>query len=662
MSYQQNIQKLRENPETENIGKKWDDVELNKLLSEVKNKMSFTDIAKSHKRTEGSIRSKLLALALYYINKKEKTIEEASEIVATPIKTINEYIEKLNNKVTKPKSDKTKEPKLKDLTIPQDENEQIEPPKPKPVIKLNFEQQKALETFKKGGNLFLTGPAGTGKSVTLSKIIEFCESKIIRYGVTATTGTAAFLIGGKTLHSYLGIGLGKDSAKDIYEYVRYKLKHTADKLREISVLIIDEISMLEQDLFVKISKYLSLIRRNSKPFGGLQVVLTGDFCQLEPVTGDFCFKNEEWARLCLECVYLHKLVRQDGDIEFQNMLSKLRYGKCTEKIYQKLLSLKNTEFGEVKPTMLYPKNANVDIINKREYDKLIESGAKKAEYKFQCSYLAKNKEKTLKWIKSLDIPDSVELCIGAQVVVLANLNQDAGIVNGTRGVVINLKNKSVIIKRVDNSTYEIEYFKTTNVEDQNLTVSFMPLKLAYALTIHRSQGSTLDAIEIDIGTNIFAAGQAYTALSRAKDLKSIKIKAVAKNSFIVRDEVIEMYELLEKKLKDDTNTYIQNVIDNCIFNILNHSDLEKTINFVRDFIPDDENGEKIDKFFEDYNYKKYSIKLQTHKIIPVSIIKTEEDKINHVINMVNKLKECMLENVEDVIQKIDEYLIILKKP
>jgi hypothetical protein len=189
----------------------------------------------------------------------------------------------------------------------------------------------------------------------------------------------------------------------------------------------------------------------------------------------------------------------------------------------------------------------------------------------------------------------------------------------------------------------------------------MPLKLAYALTIHRSQGSTLDAIEIDIGSNIFAAGQAYTALSRAKDLKSIKIKAVAKNSFIVRPEVIEMYELLEKKLKDDTNTYIQDVINNCIFNILNHSDLEKTIEFVRDFIPDDENGDKIDKFFESYNYKKYSIKLQTHKIIPVSIIKTEEDKINHVISMVNNLKECMLENVEDVIQKIDEYLIILKK-
>jgi hypothetical protein len=311
--------------------------------------------------------------------------------------------------------------------------------------------------------------------------------------------------------------------------------------------------------------------------------------------------------------------------------------------------------------MLYPKNANVDIINKREYDKLIESGAKKAEYKFQCSYLAKNKEKTLKWIKSLDIPDSVELCIGAQVVVLANLNQDAGIVNGTRGVVIDLRPKTIIIKRVDNSIYEIEYYKTTNAEDQNLTVSFMPLKLAYALSIHRSQGSTLDAIEIDIGTNIFAAGQAYTALSRAKDLKSVKIKAVSKNSFIVRPEVIEMYELLEKKLKDDTNKYIDDVINDCIYKILNHIDLEKTIEFIRDFIPDDENGDKIDKFFEDYNYSKYDIKLQKFKLKPVSEIKTNEDKVNNLIFMVNQVKECMLYNVEDVIQKIDEYLIILKK-
>jgi ATP-dependent DNA helicase PIF1 len=660
MSYHQHLQKLKENPETENVGKKWDEEELNELLKEIKDKIPFEEIAKSHKRTEGAVRSKLLQIAVHLINKKEKPMIEVVEIVRLSEKSINDYIDKLNNKTKAPK--KAAEIKLKDLSIPKEENQNIEPIKPKPIIKLNFEQQKALETFKKGENLFLTGPAGTGKSVTLSKIIEFCESKMIRYGVTATTGTAAFLIGGKTLHSYLGIGLGKDSAKEIYEYVRYRLKYTADKLREITVLIIDEISMLEEELFVKISKYLSMIRRDPKPFGGLQVVLTGDFCQLEPINGEFCFKNDEWARLCLECVYLHKLVRQDGDLEFQNMLSKLRYGKCSEKIYQKLLTLKNTEFGEVKPTMLYPKNANVDVINKREYDKLIESGSKKLEYKIKCSYLAKNKEKTLKWIKSLDIPDSIELCIGAQVVVLANLNQDAGIVNGTRGVIIDLKPTSVIIKRVDNSIYQIEYFKTTNTEDQNLTVSFMPLKLAYALTIHRSQGATLDAIEIDIGTNIFAAGQAYTALSRAKDLKSIKIKAVAKNSFIVRPEVIEMYQMMEKKIKEDTEDYIQMVINDSIYKILNHIDLEKTIDFIREFIPDDENGDKIDKFFEDYNYKKYSIKLQNFKLVkPVSEVKSEEDKVNNLIWMVNQIKECMIYNVEDVIQKIEEYLIILKK-
>jgi ATP-dependent DNA helicase PIF1 len=654
-----NIQKLRENPDTENVGKKWTEDELNELLGEIKDKIPISEIAKSHKRTEGSINSKLLTIAVHLINKKSKPILEVAEIVGLSEKSINDFIEKTKTSTNKKKPT---EIKLKDLTI-HTTDAQIpvnEPIKPKPEIKLNFEQQKALEEFKKGNNLFLTGPAGTGKSVTLSKIIDFCESKSIRYGVTATTGTAAFLIGGKTLHSYLGIGLAKDSPQQIYEYVRYKLKHVADKLRDITVLIIDEISMLEEELFIKISKYLGLIRRNAKPFGGLQVVLTGDFCQLEPVNGEFCFKNEEWAKLCLECVYLHKLVRQNGDLEFQNMLSKLRYGKCTEKIYQKLLSLKNTEFGEVKPTMLYPKNANVDIINKREYDKLIESGANKVEYKIQCSYLSKNKEKTLKWIKSLDIPDSIELCIGAQVVVLANINQDAGIVNGTRGVIINLKNKSVIIKRVDNTTYEIEYFKTTNTEDQNLTVSFMPLKLAYALTIHRSQGATLDAIEIDIGTNIFAAGQAYTALSRAKDLKSVKIKAIAKNSFIVRSEVIEMYQLMEKKIEEDTNKYIIKVINNCIYKILNHEDLEKIIDFVRDYIPDDEEGDKIDKFFEDYEYKKYSIKYQNYKIVPIKTVESEEDKVNNVIFMVNKIKECMLDNIEEVIQKIDDQLIILK--
>ena len=636
------LQQLKLNPETENIGKRWEEEEINELLNEIKDDTSLESIALLHKRTVGSIRGKLLNIADHFIHDKKMDINEVSKKVRLSVMDINAYLLK---KLPKKEVKLTKNDYLNGTLT--------EVSKPKPVIKLNTEQQNALDAFMKGDNIFLTGPAGTGKSVTLNKILEFCNSKNIKSGITATTGTAAFLIGGKTLHSYLGIGLAKESAKEIYEYVRYKLKHTADKLRDISVLIIDEISMLEGELYEKISKYLSYIRRDPKPFGGLHIVITGDFCQLEPVSGTYCFKSEEWTRSALKTIYLHKLVRQDGDLEFQRILSQLRYGKCTEKTYQRLLQLKNTEFGEIKPTVLYPKNFNVDIINKKEYEKLIESGAQKNIYKLILPPLAKNRDKANKWITSLEIPESIELCIGAQVVVLANINQDAGIVNGTRGKVIDLKPKSVIIKRIDGSTYEIVYHKTVSSEDPNIYVSFMPLKLAYALTIHRSQGMTLDAVEIDIGSNIFAAGQAYTALSRAQSLKSVKIKAVAKNSFIIRPEVLELYKGIEEELKEENKKFITRVINNIIYRIANHIELEKTLDFIYDnFIEEDD--KESDKYFEDYKEEKFNIEYSENGY------SQNNPKFIKLVNMIEKNYDIMINNIEFLKDQLNEYKICLK--
>jgi len=635
----QNMQQLKLDPNFENIGTKWTEEEILNLLQEVTQGLTLEDMALLHKRTVSSIRGKLYDIADKYINHKKMDINEVSKIVRLPVIKINEYLLKKMPK------------KVKELKVLNNDEyingtllENTQKVENKKVIKLNTEQQLALESFKRGENLFLTGPAGTGKSVTLNKIIEFCESKGIKYGVTATTGTAAFLIGGKTLHSFLGIGLAKETAKEIFEYVRYKLSHIANKLRNITVLIIDEISMLEDELFIKISQFLSFIRRDPKPFGGLHVVFTGDFCQLEPVSGGYCFKTDEWIRTNLKTVYLHKLIRQDGDIIFQNMLSKLRYGKCTDRIYEKLLTLKNTEFGEVKPTILYPKNYNVDIINKKEYAKLIESGAQKSIYKIITPQTVKNKEKALKWVKSLEIPESVELCIGAQVVVLANINQDAGIVNGTRGIVIDLRPKTVVIKRTNDSIYEIEYHKSINNEDPNIHVSFMPLKLAYALTIHRSQGMTLDAVEIDIGSNIFAAGQAYTALSRAQNLNSVKIKEVNKNSFIVNQDVLKLYKDIEDEIKDTNEKYVKKVINNMIYRISNHIELEKSLNFLQDhFVLEDD--DKTFDYFDTYEF---------------DIIKIDTNEYNILVEMVNNCKELMIQDIEYLNQQLEEFHINLE--
>jgi ATP-dependent exoDNAse (exonuclease V) alpha subunit len=623
----QNIVKLRENPDTANIGKKWSEDEINELLTEIKKNTSLKEIALLHKRTESSIKGKLFSIAISLI-KKKMSLEEVSKIVNINSELITEHMNKYPDKKITPISSESKKDKsvaeLLEINIQEEKQEII----------LNSEQELALTKFKSGKNIFLTGPAGTGKSVTLNKIKEYCFQKGKKFGITATTGTAAFILGGKTLHSFLGIGMGKESAEEIFKFVRYKLPHVATKLRECDVLIIDEISMLDKELFDKISDYLQIMRKNTKPFGGIQLVLTGDFCQLEPVSGDYCFKSENWDKLDLKIIYLHKLIRQDGDIDFQNILSKVRYGKCSDEIFEKLSSLKNKEFGEIKPTILYPRNFDVEKINKLESDKLIESGAKKETYKILYSN-SKYKDKTQRWIKSLDLPEAITICVGDQVVVTTNIDQELGIVNGTRGIVTDVKTTCVTIKKIDDELIKINYYKSINAEDTNLNISYMPLKLAYALSIHKSQGMTLDAIEIDIGSKIFAAGQAYTALSRAKNLDSIKIKNISKNSFIINPDVLQFYEQIEE------NMLIDNIINKLFDNIITHTNLDNSLDFVWEFIPEDKTD--MLEFFDNYSLPKLS---------------NNSDDYLKLKNYLNKLKNYLINN-ELIIKKLRELNIIL---
>ena len=598
-----NILKLKEKPETANVGKRWTDEDINQLLLQRKNDMPLEEIATLHKRTINSVKSKLLHYAVSILDKK--TIEEASEIVKLSVPCIKEHMNKENSKKPATK----KEPKLDEMdekikSILDDFAEVTNinnlPYVGKPTINeitLNHEQESALNHFKAGKNIFLTGPAGTGKSVTLSKIREYCNLAKIELGITATTGTAAFLINGKTVHSYLGIGLATESAEYIYNHVRHKLSHIPKKLRKIKALIIDEISMLDANLLDKISEYLKLVCKNEKPFGGIQVVLTGDFCQLAPVSGEYAFKSYVWSELNLKTIYLTKLIRQDGDLKFQKILSDARYGYSSAESYKTLSSLSTKEFGEIKPTILYPRNFDVDKINKLESEKLINSGAKNESYKIEYP-ISRSKDKSARWAKSLDIPETVSFCVGDQVVVTANIDQDSGIVNGTRGIIIDVNPIFVTIRKTNDVKIEIRYHETTNTEDTDLKLRFMPLKLAYALSIHKSQGMTLDAIEVDIGPKIFAAGQAYTALSRAQNLDSVKVKFIAQKSFIVDPEVLKFYKKIEKDIEESNNKYIHKKLNLLIYNISNHIQLEKSLDIVWDLIPEEDT--ELLQYFNEY--------------------------------------------------------------
>ena len=502
----------------ENNNKKWFDSEVKLLLQSIKNKKDINQISIEHQRSIYSIKNKLNKISSYLID----IINIDSDIVDN-IVNIFENHQIINNN---------------DNIIQDNEN-----------IILNDKQQQIIDEFKLGKNIFITGPAGTGKSVTIKEIIKYCRDNNINYGLTATTGSAAVLIGGKTLHSYLGIGIGNKSAKELFNNNRYHLSHTIKKIRNIKVLIIDEISMLELEIFELISEYLSLINNTlNKPFGNIQIILTGDFCQLEPINGNFCFLSDIWKDLNLEIIFLSKMIRQKNDKQFQKILRELRYGICSDTTFELLKNNITIINHDIKSTILYSKNIDVDKINKIEYNKLVKLNNKVQIYKIQLPVLKKNKDKILNWIKSLDISESIELCENSQIVLTANINQDEHLINGTRGIILELLSDKVKIKTIDNNIHYINYHKCVYSEDKNMYFNYMPIKLAYALSIHKSQGMTLDSVEIDIGKNIFASGQAYTAISRAKKLENIKITDISQNSFILNNEVLKFYSRIDHNL------------------------------------------------------------------------------------------------------------------
>jgi ATP-dependent DNA helicase PIF1 len=404
---------------------------------------------------------------------------------------------------------------------------------------LNSKQRLAVDQTLNGENILITGPAGTGKSYTIKHIIELLNNNKKNVGLTATTGTAAFIIGGQTIHSFLGLGINDSSLADIFINIK-KHSNIYKRLVELDVLIIDEVSMLDTILFEKISDIFCYIKSHSlkdiellkKPFGGIQIILIGDFCQLAPVNGIYCFLSKLWETANIKVILLDELVRQNDDILFQKILQIIRKGKCTDNILKVLNVLKDTQFDEdIIPTKLYPKNINVDKINEIEINKLKEAGNKTIIYKAEAS------SDNIKNVNKYDI----ELVENSQIIVTRNIDIYMGIVNGMRGVIKHLNNTYVIIKDSEGKLHNISYYKDIIDKTTKSYISHMPLKVSYALSIHKSQGMTIDALEIDLGENIFTCGQAYTALSRAKSLKSIKIIDVSKNSFKINPYVKAFY-------------------------------------------------------------------------------------------------------------------------
>jgi len=400
---------------------------------------------------------------------------------------------------------------------------------------MNEKQLEALENVKANKNLFLTGSAGTGKSYTLKGIINYLQSKNKKFGVTALTGCAAVLINGQTIHSFLYLGISRN-LDDIYNNL-CKFKSKLTQLQKLETLIIDEISMMDDELFNLINQLFMRIKQSSRLFGGIQLILVGDFHQLPPINGDYCFTNDIWNKLDISIVILTDLIRQKDDNKLQMILEEIRNDCVTDETIEILKSLKDTKFenNDIKPTRLYPINVNVDKINNLEFKKLVKKNNNEViEYKA----FSNKGDKT----DGLD----VILTIGLQIMVIRNISIENRLFNGTRGIVINLNKNSVDIRDIHNNIHTIEYYNDINQNDKSRYISFMPLKLAYAMSIHKSQGASIDYLELDLGDDIFISGQLYTALSRATNIKNIKIINISKDSFMQNKKVKKFYESIKK--------------------------------------------------------------------------------------------------------------------
>ena len=537
-----------------NKGKKWTSEDDEKLLKLNSDLYDYDDISKLLGRSENSIRLRVLLKADYEFNNTSKSIDyicdeykiKKEDLISFRNDKEKEMIEK--ERLKKNKDDQkvsSDEKKLNDL----DKLKYVKEPK-KPEI-MSEKQQLAFDLFNSGENVFITSPAGCGKTHLIKKICEYNQHNNV--GITSTTGTSAILINGTTLHSFLGIGLGDMEVTQLYMHIKNK-SYLHKRWKELEILIIDEISMLSPKLFDKLEQLARVIRKNSKPFGGIQLLLSGDLFQL-PVVGEtnsFCFDAESWNK-CISkknIVYFDKNFRQ-GDVVFQNILGEIRHGKVSDETMDILKTRVDVElvneFG-ILPTKIFSLNRDVDSENERELNKLSMKNKNLEFMEYELTYdVLKTNITNIegKIRKTCNVPFTLQLCVGAQVMLLVNLDLDLKLCNGSRGVVIRFDNELPVVRFLCGLVRVIDH-KVWTVEENKVPIFMftqIPLKVAFACSGHKSQGLSIDYAQVDLA-NIFEYGQAYVCLSRVRTLEGLSIKNLNKECFRTNQKVIDFYDSL----------------------------------------------------------------------------------------------------------------------
>ncbi|MCX6712756.1 MAG: AAA family ATPase [Candidatus Vogelbacteria bacterium] len=416
-------------------------------------------------------------------------------------------------------------------------------------------QAEALDILKMGHSVFLTGPAGSGKTFVLNKYIEYLREHDIEPGITASTGIAASHLSGMTIHAWSGLGIREYLTAEDFEALEEK-PYLWKRFAGARVLVIDEISMLKHSNLDSVEELCRFFKRTTEPWGGLQVVLCGDFFQLPPVVRNevrrlepdlfdgidegysapktaFAYHAKAWKKMSPVICYLDEQHRQGG-IEFLDILNAIRRGEVKAEIKQRLTErLGRPAKLSIEPTKLYTHNANVDTENERELSRL-------PGQIFEYGMTARGREAlsaTLK--KSCLAPELLRLKKGARVMFVKN-NFEQGFVNGTLGIVERLSQYEITVRTVSGTAIVVEPATWVIDEEGKIKaeIAQYPLRLAYAITVHKSQGMSLDAAEIDLSRS-FEPGMGYVALSRVRSLDGLCLLGINDMALRVHDEVLE---------------------------------------------------------------------------------------------------------------------------
>lgn len=402
---------------------------------------------------------------------------------------------------------------------------------------MHMTQKEALDILKTGASAFITGAAGSGKTHLLREYISYLKARNVPVGITASTGVAATHMNGMTIHAWCGMGI-KDSVTEADLRLIIKKRHLRDRIMDARVLVIDEISMLHDHQLDVVDQILRAFREPHLPFGGLQVVLCGDFFQLPPVGGiggesRFAYRSRAWQSLNLKVCYLNEQHRQ-ADSVFLALLNAIRSNSVTFEMIELLKSRISEKAEGSAVTRLYTHNFDVDAQNEKELAKL--PGAA-LEYVMH----ERGPEKLCEVLKKGCLaPATLKLKKGARVMFVKN-NFEEGYVNGTLGTVAECDRHRIVVKKFDGGTVEVSR-ASWRVDEEGEAIAELtqyPLRLAWAITIHKSQGMSLDAAEVNLA-NSFERGMGYVALSRLRSLDGLSLIGLNKMSFLVNEEVLEV--------------------------------------------------------------------------------------------------------------------------